>query len=162
MKASLTPLYGNLAAVATSTKDWPACIEQCDKVLRSDRDNVKALYRKGVALGKIKEFDDAISCLKKAVALDATNVASKRALRDVVQAKKTQKKEMKATFGGMSVTQRDFRTCPNLNLRRRRRRDATPPRRPRRGRMRVYAVVSRRRRSHTGGHGADVREDGVD
>merc|ERR1712159_346755 len=88
VKASLTPLYGNLAAVASSMKDWPACVEQCDKVLKRDGDNVKALYRKGVALGKIKDFDEAISCLKKAVQLDATNVASKRALRDVVQAKK--------------------------------------------------------------------------
>ena len=73
-------------------KDWPSCVEQCDKVLRKDSQNVKALYRKGVALGKTKEFDDAIACLKKAVSLDATSVASKRALRDVVQAKKTQKK----------------------------------------------------------------------
>jgi len=82
-------------------KDWPSCIEQCDKVLKKDSNNVKALYRKGVALGKMKEFEDAISCLKKAVSLDATNVASKRALRDVVQQKKTQKKQMKQTYGGM-------------------------------------------------------------
>ena len=101
VKASLTPLYGNLAAVASSMKDWPSCIEQCDKVLRRDSSNVKALYRKGVALGKTKEFDDAIACLKKAVALDATNVASKRALRDVVQQKKTQQKQLKSTYGGM-------------------------------------------------------------
>ena len=101
VKASLTPLYGNLAAVASSMKDWPSCVEQCDKVLKKDSNNVKALYRKGVALGKTKEFDDAISCLKKAVALDATNVASKRALRDVVQAKKTQQKQLKNTYGGM-------------------------------------------------------------
>ena len=101
VKASLTPLYGNLAAVASSMKDWPSVIEQCDKVLRKDADNVKALYRKGVALGKTKDFDDAITCLKKAVQLDATNVASKRALRDVVAAKKTQQKQMKQTYGGM-------------------------------------------------------------
>jgi len=101
VKASLTPLYGNLAAVASSMKDWPSCVEQCDKVLRKDSENVKALYRKGVALGKMKEFEGAISCLKKAVQLDATNVASKRALRDVVQAKKTQQKQLKNTYGGM-------------------------------------------------------------
>ena len=101
MKASLTPLYGNLAAVASSMKDWPACVEQCDKVLKKDSNNVKALYRKGVALGRTKDFDAAISCLKKAVQLDATNVASKRALRDVVQAKKTQQKQLKSTYGGM-------------------------------------------------------------
>ena len=101
MKASLTPIYGNLAAVASSMKDWPACVEQCDKVLRKDSNNVKALYRKGVALGRTKDFDEAISCLKKAVSLDATNVASKRALRDVVAAKKTQKKQLKSTYGGM-------------------------------------------------------------
>ena len=82
-------------------KDWPACVEQCDKVLKKDSNNVKALYRKGVALGKTKEFEEAITCLKKAVALDATNVASKRALRDVVQAKKTQQKQLKNTYGGM-------------------------------------------------------------
>ena len=97
----MTPLYGNLAAVASSMKDWPACVEQCDKVLRKDADNVKALYRKGVALGRTKDFDEAIQVLKKAVQLDATNVASKRALRDVVQAKKTQQKQMKQTYGGM-------------------------------------------------------------
>ena len=28
VKASLTPLYGNLAAVASSMKDWPSCVEQ--------------------------------------------------------------------------------------------------------------------------------------
>ena len=67
VKASLTPIYGNLAAVASSMKDWPACVEQCDKVLKKDADNVKALYRKGVALGKTKDFDEAIQVLKKAV-----------------------------------------------------------------------------------------------
>jgi hypothetical protein len=39
----------------------------------------------------------------------------------------------------MRVTQRRFRTFPNFNLRRRRRYDAALPRRPRCGRMRVYA-----------------------
>ena len=33
---------------------------------------MKAFYRKGVALGKSKDFDEAIQCLKKAVQLDAT------------------------------------------------------------------------------------------
>ena len=72
---------------------------QCDKVLKKDSENVKALYRKGVALGKIKDFDEAISCLKKAVQLDATNVSVKRALVD--GAKKTQQKQLKNTYGGM-------------------------------------------------------------
>ena len=30
-------------------KDWPACVEQCDKVLRKDSENVKALYRRAQA-----------------------------------------------------------------------------------------------------------------
>merc|ERR1712094_102404 len=50
------------------------------------------------------------------------------------------------------LPQRLFRTFPNFKLRRRPRRDATPPRRRRRGRMRVSR--SRRRPCHTG-HGVD-------
>ena len=44
-----------------------------------------------------------------------------------------------STTGSWSVTQRDVRTFPNFELRRRRRRDATPPRRPRRGRQSAFA-----------------------
>ena len=99
-KDSLGPLYGNLAMVATSTKDWPSVLEWCDKGLKEDKDNVKALHRKGVALGKTKEFDEAISLLKRAVALDGS-LASKKALRDVIVAKKAANKALKKTYGSM-------------------------------------------------------------
>ena len=82
-------------------KDWPACVEQCDKVLRKDSNNVKALYRKASRSARPRTSTKPFRCLKKAVSLDATNVASKRALRDVVQAKKTQQKQLKSTYGGM-------------------------------------------------------------
>jgi hypothetical protein len=44
-----------------------------------------------------------------------------------------------STSGSWSVTQRDSRTFPNFELRRRRRRDATPPRRPLHDHQRVHA-----------------------
>ena len=81
-------------------KDWPACVEQCDKVLRNRFNNVKALYRKGVALGRPRTsttpFVPQESC---PAGCDERRV--KRALRDVVQAKKTQQKQLKSTYGGM-------------------------------------------------------------
>mmetsp|Transcript_24088 Transcript_24088/g.72286 ORF Transcript_24088/g.72286 Transcript_24088/m.72286 type:complete len:588 (+) Transcript_24088:38-1801(+) len=101
VKKALTPIQGNLAMVATAAKDWPECVARCDTVLKADGANVKALYRKGVALGKMKDYEPAIAALKKAVELDGANKAAKKALRDTMLAKKEAKRLEKQQYGGM-------------------------------------------------------------
>ncbi|CAD8119259.1 unnamed protein product [Paramecium primaurelia] len=42
-------------------------VEQCDKVLNADPQNLHALYRKGLSLINWKEYEQAISCIEKAL-----------------------------------------------------------------------------------------------
>jgi len=101
VKDALPAVYGNLAAVATSLQDWPDVVAKCDKVLENDPSNVKAHYRKGAALGKMKEFEEAITSLKNAAALDPSNKPARKALRDVAAARKAAKDAEKKSYGDM-------------------------------------------------------------
>ena len=44
-----TVLESNKAAVYLKLKDWSAAVESCDKVLKSDPSNIKALFRRSQA-----------------------------------------------------------------------------------------------------------------
>ncbi|KAJ1448811.1 cyclophilin-like domain-containing protein [Pelagophyceae sp. CCMP2097] len=101
IKPELTSIYANLAACAFMEKDWAGCREKCGKVLEAEPQNVKALYRLGVALTNMQDFDGASLKLKAALKLDPTSKPTAKALRDVAQRKAAAKAAAKATYGGM-------------------------------------------------------------
>ncbi|XP_067667184.1 peptidyl-prolyl cis-trans isomerase FKBP8-like [Haliotis asinina] len=62
--------YNNLAASQLKIDAYDAAIRSCESVLKSQPDNVKALYRIGKAYGSKGDNEKALSYLKKALNID--------------------------------------------------------------------------------------------
>ncbi|CAK9822249.1 Peptidyl-prolyl cis-trans isomerase FKBP62 [Anthophora retusa] len=63
-------LYNNMAGCQLRRKHYSQTISLCNKILSKESDNVKALYRRGVAYGNLKDIDKAVMDLKGAVNLE--------------------------------------------------------------------------------------------
>lgn len=63
----------NLAACQLSLEDMPRVVENCNKVLERQPDNIKALYRRGRALTALNEFERAEVDLQHAIKLEPSN-----------------------------------------------------------------------------------------
>jgi len=75
---------------------WGQAVENCSKVLEIDKENVKALFRKGTANAKLKNFEQALKDLNAATKLSPNDAAIKKELRLVnVQIKRQNEKEKK-------------------------------------------------------------------
>ncbi|KAF1315693.1 hypothetical protein FI667_g15887, partial [Globisporangium splendens] len=99
--------YLNLAVAKFKLKDYPVCIKACDGTLAIDPANVKAYYRRTQALitpasSGALEFDQAISDLEKAFAVDPSSKEVRKLLRELKEQRVKQKKLDKETFSGMS------------------------------------------------------------
>ncbi|KAI4500269.1 hypothetical protein M0802_004686 [Mischocyttarus mexicanus] len=70
-------LYNNLAECQTLNENYEYAIELCNKILDKDQNNVKALYRRGVAYGKLKNIENSVSDLKKVITLEPRNAIAK-------------------------------------------------------------------------------------
>lgn len=70
-------LYNNMAGCQLNRKNYEHTISLCTKVLQKDGNNVKALYRRGIAHGNLKDIEKAAADLKQAVSLEPHNRAAK-------------------------------------------------------------------------------------
>lgn len=59
------------------------CVLCCVQVLAMDKNNIKALYRKGTALNELGDWDDAKEVLLRCINLDPKNAPAKKALQEV-------------------------------------------------------------------------------
>ncbi|KOC62078.1 Peptidyl-prolyl cis-trans isomerase FKBP65 [Habropoda laboriosa] len=66
-------LYNNMAGCQLSRKNYEHTISLCSKILNKESNNVKALYRRGVAHGNLKDLEKAVMDLKSAVNLEPHN-----------------------------------------------------------------------------------------
>ncbi|XP_051166553.1 uncharacterized protein LOC127284885 [Leptopilina boulardi] len=66
-------LYNNIAECHMHRENYDYVIILCNKVLNCDVNNVKALYRRGVAYGNLQNFDNAVEDLKKVLQLEPNN-----------------------------------------------------------------------------------------
>jgi peptidylprolyl isomerase len=71
--ALLTSCSGNAAQCYINMSDWPSAIASASKVLEKDANNVKALYRRGLARIKIGVYDLAKKDLLAAYKLEPDN-----------------------------------------------------------------------------------------
>lgn len=78
----LLPCLLNVAACALKTEDWPTAIGACDGALVRDESNVKALYRRGVALMHSYEYKKARASLLAAAHADPTSRETREALAE--------------------------------------------------------------------------------
>jgi len=85
----LIQLYNNIAGCHLSRKNWESAIEVCDSAVMRDPLNVKALYRRGIALMEIEEYERAQADFSLALDTNPSNDAVKVKMQDLVQRIKT-------------------------------------------------------------------------
>ncbi|XP_066587258.1 uncharacterized protein Bdbt [Prorops nasuta] len=66
-------LYSNMACCQYNQNNYEHVITLCNKILVQNKTNIKALYRRGLAYGKLKDFEKAIDDLKTALKLEPQN-----------------------------------------------------------------------------------------
>ncbi|XP_043255475.1 tetratricopeptide repeat protein 9C-like [Colletes gigas] len=69
-------LYNNIAGCQLNRQNYELTISLCDKILSKDCNNIKALYRRGIAHGNLKDYDSAVNDLKTVVTLEPQNRAA--------------------------------------------------------------------------------------
>lgn len=70
-------LYNNMATCQLSQNNYEHTVALCSKILDKDKKNVKALYRRGVAYGSMKDNEKAVADLKVALTLEPNNYTVK-------------------------------------------------------------------------------------
>lgn len=73
-------LYNNMASCHLNRENYEHAIALASKVLDRDKDNVKALYRRAVARGRLKDFERAAVDMTNAIKLDPTNSLARKYL----------------------------------------------------------------------------------
>ncbi|XP_076289092.1 tetratricopeptide repeat protein 9C [Lasioglossum baleicum] len=73
-------LYNNMAGCQLNRKNYEHTITLCTKILSKESNNIKALYRRGVAYGNLKDVEKAVADLENAVSLEPNNRAAKEQL----------------------------------------------------------------------------------
>ena len=94
--------WSNAAACYVKIKDWPQTIHSCNYVLElsSEKENIKALYRRGLARLKLGLFKEAKEDLMAAYKVDPANIDVRRALQQLKDAVAKSKEKEKKAFGG--------------------------------------------------------------
>jgi peptidylprolyl isomerase len=111
--ALLVSSLGNAAQCYINLHDYPSAIASASKVLAKEEDNVKALYRRGLARIKIGVLDLAKADLMKAYAKEPENKAVKQELRNLKEATESAKAKEKAAFGGIFSKVSMYTDMPN-------------------------------------------------
>ncbi|ETW02354.1 hypothetical protein, variant [Aphanomyces invadans] len=95
-------VYLNLAAchLALDNGDMKKVLEYCELALQIDKDNVKALYRKGQAYLNTNDLDAAAVVLKKAASLNPTDKAIRQAWTTCKERLEVAKAEDRKRWGG--------------------------------------------------------------
>jgi peptidylprolyl isomerase len=91
----------NIAQASINLKDYPTACEAATAALEKDLNNVKALYRRGLARNHLGLPEEATRDLTKAQDLDPTNKAVKVELTKAKKLIVAAKKKEKAAYGNM-------------------------------------------------------------
>jgi FK506-binding protein 4/5 len=104
-KAQAKPLritaHLNTAACNLKLKDYKACIENCDKALKLEVSNIKALFRKGQALSALDEWRDAELTLNRALEFEPQNKDVQRELQLLKRKVAEQERKDKKLYANM-------------------------------------------------------------
>lgn len=102
-KALYVNCLNNAAMCYIKLKDWAEAIRTCTSVLKTEgeSDNIKALYRRGVAKKNSGLLSEAKADLMTAHTIDNKNKDVRKALTQLKEALAQNKKKEKAAFGGM-------------------------------------------------------------
>ena len=86
-------LHLNLAMCHLRLDEHATAARHCDDALNIDADNVKGLYRRGMALINMRETERARADLKRAQELDPNNAGVKKELRRLAAYDKLQREK---------------------------------------------------------------------
>lgn len=76
-------LYNNLASCYFKCCDYQTVLELCEKVFEIDNRNVKALYKQGVALCELQDYEKAQASLMSLLEINSDNKAALEKLKHV-------------------------------------------------------------------------------
>lgn len=91
----------NFAVSKLKLKDYDETQIQCKQALKIDPQNVKALYRSGLASLYCQHFDDAEKMLTAAISFDPDNAAIKNSINEIKKKKAQYKRQEKQLFKTM-------------------------------------------------------------
>ncbi|KAL3832002.1 hypothetical protein ACJMK2_023686, partial [Sinanodonta woodiana] len=87
--------YNNRSLAYLKMEDWSKALKDCNTVLKSEPDNIKALLRRGSAYKGSKNFDKARNDLIKVLELEPNNKKAEELLKELDQAVVKEEKEKK-------------------------------------------------------------------
>lgn len=88
----------NIAVVCNKTQSWAETVRACFQSLNIDGDNPKALYLKGVALRKLKQYDEALNDLKNAIKKNPNDKNLRTEFQECKEEKKKYDKSQQSMF----------------------------------------------------------------
>merc|ERR1712032_459606 len=91
----------NKAACHLKLKNFGDGKQACNDVLKDDKDNIKALFRRAQCDFEFKNFQECITDCKKVIELDPQNKACRSLLTDAKAGQKKDDQQAKATFANM-------------------------------------------------------------
>lgn len=91
----------NACQAYIKTKQYSKAISLSTKVLKDDPENLKMLFRRGVAYLGNQDFDLAKTDIQKLLSLDPENSDAKQELIKITHARKIAAEKEKKVFGGM-------------------------------------------------------------
>lgn len=94
-RACAVAVSSNAAFCKLKLCDYEACVNMCDGVLTVDPGNVKAHFRKALALRAQGSDDDAERALQQAAELDPKDAAVRKELSDIARLRKEDKEKAK-------------------------------------------------------------------
>jgi len=97
-KAFKVACLSNLAACHIKLKNWKDVIENSKKVLDMDKDNIKALYRRGMANSALDEWDLSEADFNRALELEPDNKEVKKELALLKRKRAAQDQKDKKRF----------------------------------------------------------------
>jgi len=106
-KTCLIPVHSNLSQTLIRLREFDGAIVACDRVISLEVGNIKAYFRKGVALKEKKMFEEAIGVLEKGLAMEPTEGERKALQGEIVKCKKlhiAQMEKVKNTYAKMINT----------------------------------------------------------
>jgi len=95
------PCHLNLAICCMKLKRWQQAVDNCTRVLEIEKDNPKALFRRGTSYAELKMYDEAKSDLNAATKLNPKDPAIRKELQRITGLVKDETEKQKKVFAKM-------------------------------------------------------------
>jgi tetratricopeptide (TPR) repeat protein len=96
-----TTVRGNLAQVLLNTKRYREALGECEKILKDDGGNSKALFRRGKAHSMLDEWSEAKRDFQRILDMQPDNADALRELNAVIAKERDYDRKLKGQFAGM-------------------------------------------------------------